>query len=63
MKPHRLKLTHHLVLGYGLYRKLEVFVRGTVRRRARARLRRRQILLLRCTAAARRSRTRRRARS
>lgn len=28
MKPHRLKLTHHLVLTYGLYRKLEVYVRG-----------------------------------
>ncbi len=28
MKPHRLKLTHHLVLGYGLYRKMEVYVSG-----------------------------------
>lgn len=26
MKPHRLKLAHHLVLGYGLYRKMEVYV-------------------------------------
>lgn len=26
MKPHRLKLTHHLLLTYGLYRKLHVFV-------------------------------------
>ena len=25
MKPHRLKLTHHLVLGYGLYRKMECY--------------------------------------
>uniref|UniRef100_A0A7S1GG65 Histone deacetylase n=1 Tax=Bicosoecida sp. CB-2014 TaxID=1486930 RepID=A0A7S1GG65_9STRA len=25
MKPHRLKLTHHLLLTYGLYRKLHVF--------------------------------------
>lgn len=25
IKPHRLKLTHHLVLGYGLYRKMEVY--------------------------------------
>ena len=24
-QPHRLKLTHHLVLGYGLYRKMEVY--------------------------------------
>jgi len=27
MKPHRLKLTHHLLLSYGLYRQLEVYVR------------------------------------
>ena len=26
MKPHRLKLTHNLVLNYGLYRKMECFV-------------------------------------
>jgi acetoin utilization deacetylase AcuC-like enzyme len=26
MKPHRLKLTHHLVLTYGLYRKMECYV-------------------------------------
>mmetsp|Transcript_5354 Transcript_5354/g.15737 ORF Transcript_5354/g.15737 Transcript_5354/m.15737 type:complete len:454 (-) Transcript_5354:95-1456(-) len=25
MKPHRLKLAHHLILSYGLYRKLEVY--------------------------------------
>ena len=25
MKPHRLKLTHHLLLTYGLYRKMDVF--------------------------------------
>lgn len=25
MKPARLKLTHHLILAYGLYRKLEVY--------------------------------------
>eukprot|EP00953_Heterococcus_sp_UTEX-ZZ885_P039726 20352-Heterococcus_DN1.PRE.4 len=25
MKPHRLKLTHHLILSYNLYRKMEVF--------------------------------------
>lgn len=25
MKPHRLKLTHHLILSYGLYRKMDVF--------------------------------------
>lgn len=26
MKPHRLAMTHHLVLGYGLHKKLQVFV-------------------------------------
>ena len=26
MKPHRLKLTHHLILTYGLYRKMECYV-------------------------------------
>jgi histone deacetylase 1/2 len=25
MKPHRLKLAHHLILGYGLYRKMECY--------------------------------------
>lgn len=25
MKPHRLKLTHHLLLSLGLYRKLDVY--------------------------------------
>ena len=26
MKPHRLALTHSLVLAYGLYRKMEVYL-------------------------------------
>ena len=26
MKPHRLAMTHHLVLGYDLQKKLDVFV-------------------------------------
>jgi len=26
MKPHRLAMTHHLVLGYGLHNNLDVFV-------------------------------------
>ena len=26
MKPHRLAMTHHLVLGYGLHEKMQVFV-------------------------------------
>ncbi|CAM9609059.1 unnamed protein product, partial [Choristocarpus tenellus] len=25
MKPHRLKLAHHLLLSYGLYRKMEIY--------------------------------------
>jgi hypothetical protein len=32
MKPHRLKLTHHLLLTYGLYRKMEVYVSVPCRR-------------------------------
>ncbi len=27
MKPHRLSMTHSLVLGYGLHEKMEVYVR------------------------------------
>ena len=36
MKPHRLKLAHHLILTYGLYRKMEVYRphRAEVRRPA-----------------------------
>lgn len=26
MKPHRLAMTHHLVLGYGLHKKMDVYV-------------------------------------
>lgn len=25
MKPHRIRMTHHLILNYGLYRELEVY--------------------------------------
>ena len=25
MKPHRLAMTHHLVLGYGLHKKMDVY--------------------------------------
>ena len=28
MKPHRLCMTHHLVLGYGLHKHMEVYVRS-----------------------------------
>lgn len=27
MKPHRIRMTHNLLLNYGLYRKMEIFVR------------------------------------
>lgn len=30
MKPHRLTMTHHLVLGYGLHEHMDVFVSGWV---------------------------------
>lgn len=26
MKPHRIRMTHNLLLNYGLYRKMEIFV-------------------------------------
>ena len=26
MKPHRIRMTHNLILNYGLYRKMEVYV-------------------------------------
>ena len=28
MKPHRIRMTHNLILNYGLYRKMEVYVRA-----------------------------------
>lgn len=28
MKPHRIRMTHNLLLNYGLYRKMEIYVRG-----------------------------------
>lgn len=27
MKPHRLTMTHHLIIGYGLHNYLDVYVR------------------------------------
>jgi histone deacetylase 1/2 len=27
MKPHRIRMTHSLVLNYGLYKKMEIYVR------------------------------------
>lgn len=31
MKPHRMKLAHHLVVNYDLYRKMDIFVRVSPR--------------------------------
>jgi histone deacetylase 1/2 len=27
MKPHRIRMTHNLLLNYGLYRKMEIYVK------------------------------------
>lgn len=27
MKPHRIRMTHALVMNYGLYKKMEIFVK------------------------------------
>lgn len=29
MKPHRIRMTHNLLLNYGLYRKMEIYVSKT----------------------------------
>lgn len=29
MKPHRIRMTHNLLLNYGLYRKMEIYVRNS----------------------------------
>ena len=34
MKPHRIRMTHNLILNYGLYRKMEVYVRAARERPA-----------------------------
>lgn len=28
MKPHRIRMTHALIMNYGLYKKMEIFVRA-----------------------------------
>lgn len=33
MKPHRIRMTHNLLLNYGLYRKMEIYV-SVMKRRA-----------------------------
>jgi len=30
MKPHRIRMTHSLVMNYGLYKKMEIFVRPLI---------------------------------
>ena len=30
MKPHRIRMTHNLLLNYGLYRKMEIYVSCTI---------------------------------
>lgn len=30
MKPHRIRMTHNLLLNYGLYRKMEIYVCGII---------------------------------
>lgn len=34
MKPHRVRMTHNLILNYGLYRKMKIYVRGNAKRMA-----------------------------
>jgi hypothetical protein len=36
MKPHRIRMTHSLVMNYGLYKNMEIYVRITCRTTARA---------------------------
>lgn len=30
MKPHRIRMTHNLLLNYGLYRKMEIYVMNQI---------------------------------
>lgn len=30
MKPHRIRMTHSLVMNYGLYKKMEIYVSGSL---------------------------------
>ena len=32
MKPHRIRMTHSLVMNYGLYKKMEIYVSGALER-------------------------------
>ena len=33
-RPHRIRMAHNLLLSYGLYRKMEIYVRAAPRSRA-----------------------------
>jgi hypothetical protein len=33
MKPHRLRMTHNLLLAYGMYKKMEVYVISSIPQR------------------------------
>ena len=35
MKPHRIRMTHSLVMNYGLYKKMEIYVRCHIQTRDR----------------------------
>jgi acetoin utilization deacetylase AcuC-like enzyme len=37
MKPHRIRMTHSLIMNYGLYKKMEIYVRRTPEPRRRPR--------------------------
>ena len=39
MKPHRIRMAHNLLLSYGLYRKMEIYVSHSARLSPRASLR------------------------
>ncbi|CAL8297327.1 unnamed protein product [Lota lota] len=34
MKPHRIRMTHNLLLNYGLYRKMEIYKREALQKKA-----------------------------
>lgn len=38
MKPHRIRMAHNLLLSYGLYRKMEIYVRARPECHSRARM-------------------------
>ena len=63
MKPHRLKLTHHLLLSFGLYRRMDVYRPHLASAAEMSRFHRRVRPMLACLAASAASRPRRPRRS